>query len=98
MKYSGLCIGGPLDGEKAESEGMTTFTVIVKREVPGEEEPLVIDDTAPIGERCTYVIKQFSSTSKDGTKTAFTIWCPEDKDEAFIMRQLLTSYERKHTP
>lgn len=95
-KYSGLCIGGPLDGRHAESDTVMSFKAIVNDPMPELFEPIDDEQTVSIKET-TYIIKAFIVNKPDGSKEEFHVWCPDDKDEAFIMRQLLTSYERKTT-
>lgn len=83
MKYSGIAVGGPADGTYLESD-LPNISFSSKHQ-PG----LVV----------RYKVQVFTTNdtkSGDGMKQ-FNIWCPVAQPASFIMRQLITAYERKRT-
>lgn len=91
MKYSALCIGGPLDGLKLDSNYQYLMA-------PRESKTASVGGTTahmPDPKNVKYVLKAWNFQPPGKALQQYMFWVPEDKDEGFIVRMLMTTYERK---
>lgn len=95
-KYRGLCVGGPADGVMRDAEADWFLAVKVRQ---GKDFKLLAfgpGDPMPNAAMKTDQYRyQHTTFSAGGVEFGF--WVGAHHDYAFIMRQLVTSYERKES-
>lgn len=88
-KFSGIVVGGPLDGSYFESDSQLLMVPVGNAAAFGQ---------AAFGQ-AAYSCKIFQVNDQDTgrVKKEFHIWSLNDKDHNidYIMRQLIANYERK---
>lgn len=96
MSYRGLCIGGPLDGQWLTSEMRRVECPKVPKVSTDHHGRMLLDDEAKAVGR--FHIHQYFFIEHLAHGEAFGFWCRDQKHEKagqYIMRQLMSSYERK---